>query len=155
MTGCRAYAGSDSGARRRGADYRSDIVLLVARTLDRALLPFQRAFVAGIEPAQVGAEITSHAVEQGKRIEAHLQFTASARASRLFHVDDCAGYPTPLRNHDAISGNDRECRFEVNAISNERLLRAHALHHVEQDVRAGLDLVLVGGRWLSAHFEAV
>src|SRR5690242_5605157 len=101
MTGCRAYPGSDSGASRCGADYRSDIVLLVARTFDRALFPFQCSFVTGIEPAQVGAKITSHAVKQSKRIEAHLQFTASAGASRLFHVDDGARYPTPLWNYDA------------------------------------------------------
>ena len=74
------------------------------------------------------------------------------RSAGFLDTDYRASHPAPLRNDDPVARNDRERRFQINAISGEGLFGADAFYYVKQDVRPRVDLVLARSTVLIALF---
>ena len=125
---------ADACARGSGLADRFHIARLVSFAADGAFFMVEFFVRAPIEPGHVRPKIARGAVGQRQGIEAEMEFAASLYLSRPFYIRDGAHNVTTGGNYDPAARQDRKYRFEVHAVSRNRILGADAIDKAEGNV---------------------
>ena len=134
-----ARDGSDAGARGARLAYRARVAALIAFAADLAFGAVQFVLGIAVHAADAAVEIARHAVGQGQRIEADVEFAAALHPARLLELGHRAGDIAAHRDHDAAVHEHRKDGFQVDAVAFRRVFGADAVDQAQWYLRPGGD----------------